>query len=128
MEEFSRLLVILNFASGMLIVAYMAHTEKRILGNFTEGRPLTACEKDDSILPPNVREIILGGLCAAAIAIPPYFLVASRLACFVLFFSLLCRQIRKKDTENRYGKELKKMSTACCIGWVAVLLCYLLLS
>lgn len=123
MEELSRLLVVLNIASAMLIVAYMVHTEKRILGNFAHGRPLAACEKDAAILPPDIIEGIYGGLCVTAVAaVPPRSLAALRLACVLLFFSLLRRHIRKKDTENRYGGELKKMAAACHVGWAAVLL------
>lgn len=123
MEGFDGLLAALNIASVLILAAYMVHTTKRALGNFAHGHPLAACEKDAAILPPDIIEGIYGGLCVTAVAaVPPRSLAALRLACVLLFFSLLRRHIRKKDTGNRYGGELKKMAAACHVGWAAVLL------
>lgn len=126
MEGFDWRLTALNIACVAIMAAYMVHTAKRILGNFTQGRPFAACDKDDSILPPAVLEGIYGGIFIAALLCPPLSLSVARLACFYLFISLLYWHIRNKDTENRYGAELKKQFTRLKISGAVVFLCILI--
>lgn len=126
MEGFSGWLAALNIASILIMAAYMVHTAKRVRENFAQGRPLAYC-KDDGILPPDIQEGIYGGFFVAAAAfVPPFSLSVVRLACVFLFFPLLYRHIRNRDTEKQYAPELQKLFARCKIGGAVVFLCILI--